>query len=144
LNDTLAPFSTGAARARISGPELFLSADSAQALAITIHELATNASKYGALSNADGTVEASWEVVALGRSQRFRMNWRERGGPPVTEPARRGFGHTVTVQMVEHALDAEVTLEHLPRGVVWHLSAPAETVLDAARPLEIGTRAIAL
>jgi PAS domain S-box-containing protein len=131
-------------RITVSGPPLKLSPAAAQTIGMALHELATNASKYGALSNADGTVEATWEVVALGRAQRFRMNWSECGGPPVTEPARRGFGHKVTVQMVEHALDAEVMLEHLPRGIVWHLSAPAETVLDAARPLESGTRAVAL
>ena len=62
---------------------------------------------------------------------RYRMSWRERGGPPAARPARLGFGHIVIGRLVEHALDAAVSLEYPSAGFEWQMSAPAAMVVDA-------------
>ena len=80
-----------APRFRINGPDLLLRPQSALALAMALHELATNAIKHGALSNGTGAVEIDWRV-SRGERQRFNLRWVESGGPPVNKPGRRGFG----------------------------------------------------
>jgi two-component sensor histidine kinase len=84
---------------------------------MVLHELATNAVKYGALSNNDGVVSVHWELVETDRSRRLRLVWRETGGPPVTPPTRKGFGST----LIERALqgdDGKVIVEYPPAGLV--------------------------
>lgn len=112
------------------GPPLKLSPAAAQTIGMALHELATNAGKYGALSTAKGIIGVSWALSATNGSSRFSMEWLERGGPPVREPDRRGFGHTVLVRMVEYDLGAEVAMEHAPDGLVWRLSAPTQSILS--------------
>ncbi len=119
-------------RIRLAGPAVQLSPAAAQALGMALHELATNAAKYGALSNGEGRVLVAWEVSEKGREICFQMRWIEEGGPPCAAPPRRGFGHTVMVEMVEQALDAEVRLGINAAGLAWELSAPA------ARAIEVG------
>src|SRR5205814_971632 len=85
--------SLGDGRVSIEGEPLALSAHLAQAVAMALHELATNAVKHGALSATDGRVEVSWGPVAEDRPT--VVTWRESGGPPVREPARRGLGTTL-------------------------------------------------
>lgn len=120
-------------RVTLDGPSVQLTATTAQPIGMAIHELATNAGKYGALANADGTIRIEWELVAAaaggqGGAQRFRMQWSEHGGPPTTPPERRGFGHQVIVDAIEHSLGAEVSLAYPPSGLVWQLEAPAERI----------------
>jgi two-component sensor histidine kinase len=87
------PYSLGdPARVRLSGPTLRLAPEEAQAMAMALHELATNAAKYGALSTRSGQVEVTWERDAAGVR---RVRWREQGGPAVETPDRKGFGTTV-------------------------------------------------
>ena len=86
-------------RIALDGPSIQISPPAAQTLGMAILELATNASKYGALSNNEGTVRVSWGVTANGGFPRYHMSWRERGGPPVAKPERQGFGHRVILQM---------------------------------------------
>ncbi len=117
-------------RIALDGPSIQVSPPAAQTLGMAILELATNASKYGALSNNEGTVRVSWGVTANGGFPRYHMSWRERGGPPVAKPERQGFGHTVIVQMVEHALDAEVAVDHASAGLDWQMSAPSAAVVE--------------
>lgn len=116
-------------RITIGGGPSGLRPAAAQTLGMAIHELATNASKYGALSNERGAVELNWRFTGNAGEARFEMTWAEHGGPAVAYPEQRGFGHTVIVRMVEHALDAEVGLRYPPDGLVWHISAPAEHVV---------------
>jgi PAS domain S-box-containing protein len=85
-------------RTRIDGPDLLLRPDMAQAMAVTLHELATNAAKYGALSIPDGQVHVGWSRTADGR---VVMHWCEKGGPPVKPPSRRGFGSRVMESMIQ-------------------------------------------
>jgi len=108
-------------RIRIDGPALQLTPAAAQAMAMVLHELATNAGKYGALSNGAGRVEFTWE-----RSEAsVRALWRERDGPPVpSPPARQGFGHKVMTDMVEMALGGQVRLDYPATGFEWRLEAP--------------------
>jgi two-component sensor histidine kinase len=84
-------------RVRISGPEVLLEPTLAQALAVTLHELATNAAKYGSLSVANGQVELNWSHENDGR---LELRWRETGGPPVRVPTRTGFGRRIIEQMI--------------------------------------------
>jgi PAS domain S-box-containing protein len=86
---TLEPF---AARTEIDGPDLMLSAKNAQNFSLTLHELATNALKHGALSNEGGNVSIVWTVARNGGGPVLKFRWQERGGPPVSGPGQRGFG----------------------------------------------------
>ncbi len=112
-----------------SGPDAGLSPEAAQAIGLALHELVTNASKYGALSTAEGVVEISWNVDDQLDGRRFKMSWYESGGPPIQAPERRGFGHSVLVNMAEYALAGRVSLTYPPEGLQWHLDAPAAVVL---------------
>ncbi|WP_315927004.1 PAS domain S-box protein [Mesorhizobium sp. SP-1A] len=115
VTKTMAPHRTGQGRIHISGPDVTVDAGKAVAIALALHELATNAAKYGALSGTAGTVKIEWKALdAKARSIRFR--WLERGGPAVGEPKHKGFGS----RLIERGLAAEfdaVALEFRPRGV---------------------------
>jgi PAS domain S-box-containing protein len=94
----LAPYlRDGEPRARIGGPYLLLSPNAAQAIAVTLHELATNAAKYGSLSVPKGLVELTWSHTARGQ---LILDWIERGGPPAEKPTREGFGTAVLDRMI--------------------------------------------
>jgi two-component sensor histidine kinase len=85
------------ARVRIDGPAVMLEPSTAQTIAISLHELATNAAKYGSLSAADGHVEISWSLTADGR---LSLRWIESGGPTVTPPTHRGFGTRIMENII--------------------------------------------
>jgi two-component sensor histidine kinase len=94
----LDPYSkTEETRVRIGGPEVLLDPNAAQVLAITLHELATNAAKYGSLSVSNGQIELIWSHEADGQ---LNLRWTETGGPPVTAPTRKGFGGRIMEQMI--------------------------------------------
>ena len=115
-------------RISMHGPKLRFNAVAAQAVGLALHELATNASKYGALSTEAGAVEVCWRLD--GNS--FAMNWTERGGPPVSAPTHRGFGSTVVNAMAKRSVQGEVHLDYAPSGVVWTLTCPSVNALEAA------------
>jgi PAS domain S-box-containing protein len=118
--DAVAPHAGGADRFEIGGPDLALPPKEAVSLALTIHELSTNAVKYGALSTPEGRVTLRWTA----EGGRLNLVWQERGGPPVSPPARRGFG----TRMIERGLAAELAgtakIEFRPEGLVCTLEAP--------------------
>ena len=95
---------------------------------MALHELATNAVKYGALSNDVGTVEIDW--ARNGRGDEFCMSWRESGGPPVMKPTRRGFGTTVISTLVRSNLSGEVDVQYADDGFSWLLKCPATNAFD--------------
>lgn len=101
----------------VGGEHVWLAPDTAVALGMAFHELATNAVKYGSLSNEDGRVHVTWTVHGTGPRQ-LRIVWREQGGPPVAPPDRRGFGSRVIVGGLAHQLDGVVDLDFAPNGVV--------------------------
>jgi PAS domain S-box-containing protein len=127
----LAPFSDEAcSRIDIAGPDLDLKADAVHSLTLALNELATNAAKYGALSVPEGRVVIAWELRdAATASPRFHMSWRESNGPPVTPPARKGFGHVVISQMVASSLRGKVTLDYAQDGLWWAIDAPSASVI---------------
>ena len=112
-------------RINLDGPSVRLSTGAAQTVGIIIHELATNAAKYGALSNDRGRVDIRW-----GANGEFTMGWSERDGPKVEEPGRRGFGSTVVKTMAESSLDGEVDLDFARTGLRWRLVCPSSKVLE--------------
>lgn len=108
-----------------SGPRLRVPPDAAQNLGMALHELATNASKYGALSVPDGRVEVTWCVQPREDGGRdCVMCWREHGGPAVGPPARRGFGQVVIERSVARVLGGTVDLHYAPAGLQWRLTFP--------------------
>ncbi|MBE7202695.1 MAG: PAS domain S-box protein, partial [Parafilimonas terrae] len=108
-------------RFRVSGPSLFIGPSAALSLGLMLHELATNAVKYGALSVSNGCVTVDWTVEGTGAAAEFRMDWREQGGPPVTPPTRRGFGS----RLIQRGLaGGEVAMRYAAEGVRCNLSAP--------------------
>jgi two-component sensor histidine kinase len=122
-------------RIGVHGPKLRLEAASAQAIGLALHELATNAGKYGALSADTGRVDVCWRT----ESDTFTMTWTERDGPPVSPPQRRGFGSVVMKEMVERSVDGRVELHYAPSGVTWRLTCPAANALEARERGGAGT-----
>jgi two-component sensor histidine kinase len=109
------------ARIAIDGPEMTIKGEVAQALGMAVHELATNAGKYGALSNESGRVDIRWGPIdPKGGKRRFEFKWIERDGPPVTPPTQTGFGSTVLGPMVQSAINGDVDLRYDPAGLTWH------------------------
>ena len=106
-------------RLRMSGPKVPLSPRLAVVLSMIIHEIATNAAKYGALSNDNGTIRLDWETVTENGKPKLRLVWAEAGGPPVTAPVQRGFGSRLIERSARDQLGGEATVDFLPRGVVY-------------------------
>jgi PAS domain S-box-containing protein len=102
------------ARARIDGPDVLLEPNMAQAIAVTLHELATNAAKYGALSVPNGQVKVTWSRAPTGQ---LMMRWTESGGPPPKKPTREGFGTHVIGRMIREQLKGEMHLDWLAEGL---------------------------
>jgi two-component sensor histidine kinase len=118
-------------RIAVHGPKLRLRAASAQAIGLALHELATNAGKYGALSTEKGRVDLFWAIDG----DTFAMSWTERDGPPVSAPKQRGFGTIVIEAMTERSLEGKVDLDYAASGVTWRLTCPA---VNALRPNAAG------
>jgi PAS domain S-box-containing protein len=117
-------------RIELQGPPCFVSASAAQTLAMALHELATNAGKYGALANGNGHVLIEWSLErANAGAQTFVMAWREQSMHPIRPPSKRGFGSSVICDMAELSLDAKVELDFPATGLVWRLRCPAGQVL---------------
>ncbi len=118
-------------RILMGGAEVNLRPAAAQGIGMALHELATNAAKYGALSSNEGRVRIEWAVTAGESGPTFSMRWIEEGGPGVTPPERKGFGQTVTVSMAEHAVKGKVTVAYPETGLCWELQSPARFAVDA-------------
>jgi two-component sensor histidine kinase/PAS domain-containing protein len=112
-------------RIDLAGPEMMLKPEAAQNLGLALHELSTNAAKYGGLSNEGGHVQIRWSLA----DGRFKISWQEVGGPAVSAPAREGFGHKVVTRIVTLALEGKVDLRFEPSGLVWGLDIPDKYVL---------------
>lgn len=110
------------------GPEVNLSPGAAEALAMAIHEMGTNALKYGALSVPAGRVEIAWSVEGEGKDALFRIGWTESGGPPISPPDREGFGTRITIDVPRVKLDARVETDYAPSGFRWRLECALASV----------------
>jgi two-component sensor histidine kinase len=124
-NNLLRGRETGASRCRVAGPPVHLVTRIATAVAMAMHELFTNAVKYGALSNERGTVDLGWQIE--GRS--VMITWQEKDGPAVAAPAHRGFG-TILLERTLSDVGGSVVTEFKPEGIVCRMALP----FDADQP----------
>ncbi|WP_354284285.1 HWE histidine kinase domain-containing protein [Sphingomonas sp. PvP056] len=121
----LAPFvDRNGKRIVVGGPSIRLSPEVTLALSMALHELATNAIKYGALSNADGSVDVRWALQGSDGDRHFRFAWVEHGGPCVTAPTRTGFGSRMIERVLSRHVRGEAKLSYLPAGVRFEIEAP--------------------
>jgi PAS domain S-box-containing protein len=128
----LANFVSDKKRVELDGPEIQLKPKAAEALGLAFHELATNAAKYGALSQPSGTIKVEWDVVRGGDAHKvLRLVWRERGGPAVVAPKGNGFGTVVLTRVAASTLSGKVDLEYVPEGVSWSIECPADQAIVA-------------
>ncbi len=141
MEDEIRPFSdTG--QSALSGPPIQLEANAYMSLALVVHELATNARKYGALSQASGRLAVHWEVD---RNGALCIDWRESGGPATAEPTRRGFGSRVIAEALAHELQGRTEVQYLPGGLQARLVIPrgferaAGAAVDSAGLLAVET-----
>ena len=111
-------------RLHLMGPKVRVSPRMALTLSMAVQELATNAAKYGALSNEQGRISISWKVAASVPPSRLRLQWQESGGPSVATPSRRGFGSRLIERGLAQELDGEVKIEFAPEGVICTVDAP--------------------
>ncbi|MCC6828881.1 MAG: CHASE domain-containing protein [Novosphingobium sp.] len=111
----------------LSGPEISLAPNDALSLGLAIHELATNAAKYGALSCDTGRIHIAWQLVS---PEVAEVHWREEGGPLVVPPAKRGFGRDLLEKIVAHELRSAVDLQFHPAGVECRLRVPVRRLSD--------------
>ncbi|HYC04903.1 MAG TPA: response regulator [Azospirillaceae bacterium] len=134
LREELAPFlpaGGGGGRVKLRGPDVSLAPDAAQAFSMVLHELTTNAAKYGCLSVAEGRLDVSW---SLGEDGRLRLTWAEAGGPPVKPPTRTGFGSTVIEHSVTGQLDGTLQQDWLATGLITTMSVPRRLVQQRPEP----------
>jgi PAS domain S-box-containing protein len=110
-------------RVRINGPAIMLEPNMAQMVAISVHELATNAAKYGSLSAADGSVEIAWSCTADGR---LNLRWTESGGPAVAPPTHRGFGTRILEKIVGGQLGGQVRFDWRDQGLICEIALPLQ------------------
>ncbi len=131
IDAALEPFAVADGRAerfKVEGANLRLPPKATLALGIAFHELATNALKYGAFSNDAGTVSIAWRIEPSRDGERLILHWREKDGPSVTPPTRKGFGTQAIERGLAHELDGKVDLEYRPEGVVCTIDIPAPQV----------------
>ena len=121
-------------RVSIEGPSLMLTAKAAQNFALALHELATNAAKYGALSNQLGRVHISWSVAKLNGQHQFMFRWQERRGPRVTPPTGKGFGSAVLEQVMAEYFEAPPQIEFAADGVGYEVVGSLEAITNQADP----------
>lgn len=128
IGRVLQPYAiAGAGRVKMFGPKVPLAPRLAVVLSMILHEIATNATKYGALSNDSGTVTLDWEIVEEDAGRKLRLIWTEAGGPPVAAPVQRGFGSRLIERSARDQLGGEATVDFLPCGVVYSISARLES-----------------
>jgi two-component system, chemotaxis family, CheB/CheR fusion protein len=125
-----------AGRVSVTGPTVILSPQAAQNFALALHELTTNAAKYGALSVASGRVTIEWSVEPLGEGatppgHRFTFQWQERGGPAIIKPAQKGFGSTVLEQVMAQYADLQPRLDFARNGLTYCVNGRLEPLAAA-------------
>jgi two-component sensor histidine kinase len=128
VEEALAPYrAADTGNVTLSGDDLRLPANVALSLSLVLHELATNAAKYGALSVPTGRVEVDWRARQEPAGRRLVLQWVECGGPAVGAPSRRGFGRSLIERSIALELGGEARLEFAPAGVRCRIEAPLET-----------------
>ncbi|WP_170854972.1 sensor histidine kinase [Xaviernesmea oryzae] len=119
----------GGGRLHFSGPKLELNSRCTLAMAMALHELATNAMKYGALSNENGHVEVTWRVVEVAeKGSQFHFTWTEDGGPPVQQPSSTGFGSRLIEKALAGYFLGAARIDYRPGGLFFELEAPMDAL----------------
>jgi PAS domain S-box-containing protein len=126
VSDAVRAYVGNGARMTLEGPSIVMSSKAALTVAMLLHELCTNALKYGAWSNRTGLVGISWQL----REQAFNFRWAESDGPPVKPPSRRSFGSRLIENLMPTALNGRATLSFAPTGLVFELEAPSPALTD--------------
>ena len=108
-------------RVRVDGPDVTINAKVSQSLVLVVHELVTNACKHGALSNDSGRVTLVWSITGEGEGRRFRLRWKETGGPPVSPPEQKGFGSTLLERLIQGDLGEAPRLTFEADGFIYEL-----------------------
>jgi len=135
VTEELRPFMAGdRTNIRIAGPVIPLDHRGALALGMAIHELATNAAKYGALSVPEGDVTVTWVVEHDTGGDTLVLNWSEQNGPPVSLPAKRGFGTVLIESGIAHDLRGEARIEFPTEGVQATMRAPLSLGIGSEHP----------
>ncbi len=124
VTDSVQPHAGGQNRFRIEGPHIQLEPAPALSLAMALHELCTNAAKYGALSTKTGHVDIVWRLTNSGQERRLHMRWTESGGPIVVTPTRRGFGSRLIERALAMELGGDVAVAYPASGVICTIDAP--------------------
>lgn len=134
LKTQLEPFEGDATQAiPMEGPRLLLKPEAAQTIGMAIHELATNATKYGALSHPTGQVEVQWRIDHVeSAGDVVTLIWREKDGPPCIQATRTGFGYSVITRIVPLSLSGQAVINWLPNGLEWVLRAPLSSFVSAS------------
>lgn len=133
IGQALEPFQAGGRIAIADGPEVAIGKVASQALTLTFHELATNAAKYGALSNGTGKIAIDWRVETNGGDRRVALSWAESGGPRVAAPERLGQGTHFIEGSVRYELRGSAKLDFARKGLRAEIEFPLRT--DDASPL---------
>jgi PAS domain S-box-containing protein len=121
-------FEAFSGRVRVVGPDVMLNSRAAQTFALLVHELATNATKYGALSKPEGMIAIDWSIEHDGAETKFRFRWKERDGPRVTESPRQGFGRILIEKAVAQEFSAEPKISFDPEGLAYEIVAPLSAI----------------
>jgi PAS domain S-box-containing protein len=129
----LAPYATSG-NAEIEGPDVKLKAEAGQVLGMALHELSTNAAKYGALSAKEGRVSIRWNRWLKGRPTRLVLEWREVGGPSVVAPKKSGFGTSTIRDLIPYELGGTADLTFPPAGVQCRMEVPADWLRNDREP----------
>ena len=139
LHEELEPFGPRDNIVKIEGPDLVLTPKSALSLSLAIHELMTNAAKFGAFSKSGGTVAVRW---TLADDNGISLSWAEAGGPRVRPPTRRGFGSTLIERALAMETGGSATLRYEPDGIVCDVFLPPSSVLSRNVMTSASTRAV--
>ncbi|MEH6654424.1 PAS domain S-box protein [Loktanella salsilacus] len=133
LRSELEPYDNGK-RLILKGPRVFLSSDTVVPLTMAVHELTTNAVKYGALSNEDGQIEVRWSVTIGPEGEHLTLDWREIGGPEVCPPTRTGFGTTLLERLLGGQLNGSATMNYPAQGVEVQIKAQLRDATVGTKP----------
>jgi two-component sensor histidine kinase len=130
LNGATEPYdNSGGRRFHFNGPDIKMNSGAVIAIAMTLNELCTNTTKFGALSTPAGRVDISWTIDS--EKQRLRLTWTEHGGPPVKQPTRRSFG-TRMMESLGQQLNGQVKLNFDPSGFVYVMDLPLSATIAPA------------
>jgi two-component sensor histidine kinase len=136
LERELTPYTRGN-NTEVDGPQVLLRAEAGQSMAFVLHELTTNAAKYGALSTSEGKIAVRWHWPPNGGArERLIIEWQEIGGPAVAAPCKSGYGTSVIRELIPHELGGKADLTITPQGVRCHMEIPGHWVERETAPID--------